>query len=497
MIVDLNQSGSLPDRAFDFCIVGGGVAGIVLALELSKAGADILLLEGGGFDFDDSSQDLYRGEMLGRAATETDVSRLRFLGGSSNHWEGRCRPLSPIDFVERDYIAHSGWPIDYSDLEPYYQQTHSIMELKAHFNDLSEDWAGDGFEKIDFNYSAPVRFGEKYRAELESSPNIHLFLNANLTDIRLREDYSGVETMIVSPLNDEKKSLTASAQNYILAMGGLENPRMLLNANSQEANGVGNGNDLVGRFFMEHFHLLAGFYAAHESNWPYGDEEINIATNKSWQIKNRLGSVCFRLEPIYDPGAGEVKDRFRQQICASDTLREFSENFTDIWCPTETYRGAAIHVVGEQVPNSQSRVMLSESRDRFGLRKLALDWRVSDQDMQSMRKATIALGVAMSHSDIASIKVQDWLLDEDATIPDVANSRWIAVGEHHMGTTRMGATAKDGVVDSDCKVFGKDNLYIAGSSVFTTGGHTNPTFTIVQLALRLADHLKEKIKNSA
>jgi choline dehydrogenase-like flavoprotein len=157
---------------------------------------------------------------------------------------------------------------------------------------------------------------------------------------------------------------------------------------------------------------------------------------------------------------------------------------TPISCPGRT--GEAL-LVGEQALNPESRVMFGEERDAFGLRRAALKWTLSDVDFRTLRTATIRLASLMASRDVGRVKVKDWLLSDDPN-PDVSFAD-LQGGNHHMGTTRMSDDPKTGVVDRNCRVHSVENLYVGGSSVFATAGHTNPTYTIVQLALRLGDHL--------
>ncbi len=114
------------------CVIGGGVAGITLALELERHGIEAYLLESGGVNPDDDTRDLYRGEDIGLPYSFADGCRSRFLGCSSNCWGGWCRPLDPWDFEKRDWVAHSGWPFGPKELAPYYERTHALLKLGPH-----------------------------------------------------------------------------------------------------------------------------------------------------------------------------------------------------------------------------------------------------------------------------------------------------------------------------------------------------------------------------
>jgi choline dehydrogenase-like flavoprotein len=149
-------------------------------------------------------------------------------------------------------------------------------------------------------------------------------------------------------------------------------------------------------------------------------------------------------------------------------------------------------VYAEQSLNPDSRVLLTQQRDAFGLRRIALDWRLTDMDFRTWRAAVVELGRQMIATDIGRARLADWLQPDVPVLPGVNQDA--TGGHHHMGTTRMSDDPRRGVVDRNCRVHGVDNLYIGGSSVFATGGFANPTYTIVQLSLRLADHLHDRLR---
>ena len=190
----------------------------------------------------------------------------------------------------------------------------------------------------------------------------------------------------------------------------------------------------------------------------------------------------------------QMKQELKVFACYSDFIKTiFEEYWSGIWCPGHLAEVNAVLLgaAWEQAPNPNSRVTLGADRDRFGKRRTVLDWRVGDLDRRTIRETAVEFGRFLVNSEHGRLRLADWVLNPDLAMPGLGDGEQTA-GNHHMGTTRMAATAERGVVDSNCRIFGLDNLYIGGSSVFPTGGHANPTFTIVQLALRLADHLVTK-----
>ncbi|HID83371.1 MAG TPA: GMC family oxidoreductase [Chromatiales bacterium] len=485
MLIDLNQypsSGST--SGYDACIVGAGVAGITLAIKLGKAGKKVALLEAGGLEFTEQSQDVYAGKSTDIEYSQNlQACRLRFFGGTSNHWGGTSIPYSEVDFVERDFFGLPGWPIPKSELDKYLEESKDTLDING-FTPLEiPDWDSELFNPL-ASATSPTRFGQKYQKELEESKNIDLFINANLTDIQLSNDMEDVIGLTVKNYNNN--SFLFSGKTNILSMGGIENPRLLLNSDSQAKNGIGNNSDFVGRCFMEHYLIDFGYFVGNKSYWEVGKATSIVSTTK-FSLENKIGSSNIDFWMSESPHAGygrknEIKRFFRDNICRSDALAEFSRKFVDFPCPGNGSVSANI----EQSPNKDSRITLNNDKDSFDLRRVDISWTMSDLDKRTIRASAMGAAKEFARLDYGRVKLADYLLDEDMDIPVIAHC-------HHIGTTRMSATSEFGVVDKNCKVFGINNLFVAGSSVFSTGGHNNPTFPIVQMSLRLADHLASKL----
>lgn len=497
MIVDLNSALGDPigEKEFDVCICGAGVAGITLALNLSR-NLNVLLLEAGGFDFSAESQSIYEGETVGRDFYELTAGRLRYFGGTSNHWGGDCRPLDSYDFERKSYLPFSGWPISQSDLSPYLKSAESIL-------DLPEDLAwnkpqgfieetissSQDFVSANLSTSPPTRFGQKYRAAIEGQANITCCLNANVTELRLSDDHSKLDYCKI--VSYSGAAFQARAKIFVLACGAIENARLLLNANQQVSAGIGNQNDLVGRFFADHLFAQAA--------------EFILEDDVVGRVEGR-------------PFGDSFKGRLKQHICNFDWTREAAENFRGRrFCLSDIRHGFApsqrfmerdqilnfglrvalrapghehdtdgiVVLCSEQAPNPLSRVTLASTVDQFGMRKTKLDWRLSEIDLRTMQCAVFRFGEVFADLDLGRVRVQNWLSSDPVVFTN-------GPGHHHMGTTRMAESPESGVVDGFQKIFGTDNFYVAGSSVFTTGGYANPTLTIVQMTLRLADHINSR-----
>lgn len=490
------------DRPFDACIVGAGPAGITLARRLAAAGMEVALLEGGDLDFTTASQRLYAGETAGMEYFALDVARLRYFGGTSNHWGGACRPLDAQDFVPRPYQPFSGWPIEKRDLDPYQAETDAILDLPgpAGFPDPAPPRPEADLHAIRYRHSPPTRFGTKYRAEIAASERIHLGLNANLVDLRLDPALGTLAEARFRSLAPGDPDFTLRAERYVLCAGGIENPRILLNARGQLPAGIGNGTGLVGRFFAEHPYVKLGeilfrdpFYGrehyAPSAEFQAARQLVNFNVNlrKAREVERPLS---LPKEIVRDLAC---RSPFTERLAArlaGNTLRceedlGVAEYFARRNPPEARFGSAELQM--EQVLDPENRVRLGAQTDALGLNRIALTWRLQDIDRRTVRAAMLSFGTMLAAQDRGRMRVSDWLLDEDWRAGVEAGD--IRGSFHHMCTTRMSDDPRQGVVDRDCRVHGVSNLYIGGSSVFATAGHATPTYTIVQLALRLGDHL--------
>lgn len=472
MIFSLPELNS--DHNYDVCIIGSGPAGMTLAMKLHEAGKDVLILEGGGNKFSAESQSVYSGEVIGDDYYDLAAARLRFLGGSSNHWAGWCRPLDVNDFKKRDGFSETGWPIKKADLDPYLKPAMEILELDGSFTD---DPLQYGVRRIRFlNSSPPVRFGEKYQGEFNTSSRLSLCLHANLTG--LNTDGERVTSAQVRDFDDNATTIKAGV--FVMACGGIENNRLLLHFNSENSGNLIRRSESLGRYWMEHHYSSPGVVLMTERP----DERITFALDASTQAKLGVFNCRLRVQPIPKRGSW-AREVASDLACHAPSIGEW---FFDMM-GRNLYCFSQIQASWEQEPRAENRIELSkQERDIFGIPAPVLHWRRSPNDKATLKKSVVKFGEYLARSGRGRLRMEPWL-NEGA--PDPRDG--LLGGWHHMGGTRMSVRSGDGIVDSDLRVWGQDNLYIAGSSVFPTGGQANPTFTIVQLSLRLADHLSQRL----
>jgi choline dehydrogenase-like flavoprotein len=523
----------------DVCIVGAGIAGITLAREFIGRDFKVCLLESGGIEPDRATQSLYWGENVGLPYYDLDTARACCFGGSSHRWSVelggnsigvRLRPLDEIDFEERDWIPYSGWPFDKSHLIPFYKRAQSVCQIGP-FTYEVEDWekpnktprlpfVTDRVKTAIFQFGPRDPFFKDYKDEIEKAENISTYLYANAIEIETDKTAQTVTRIHVACL--EGKRFYVWAKLFVLALGGIDTPRLLLLSNRNQISGIGNQNDLVGRFFMEHLHFWSGFYIPSDPQTYHLTALYRIHKANSVAImgkitlsedilrREKLANYCVSILPrvwtsVDDAqtdsaegvkslrairssiSEGRIPDRFGGHL--KNVIADF-DRVTAVVCKkirrrfsTRTKRIIVYQLdhMTEQVPNPNSRVSLSDECDALGRKRAKLDWQLSRIDISSVIKAQQIIDEEVRAAGLGRLQID---LRDENKVPVIVG------GWHHMGTTRMHSDPKKGVVDKHCRIHNISNLFIAGPSVFSTGGYANPVLTVVALAIRLADHIK-------
>lgn len=476
MLFDYQNTRKLGD--YDVCVVGGGPAGITVALQLASKGRRVALLEGGGLEYKQASQSLYEAEVKGMDLFAAST-RLRYLGGTSNHWEGRCRPFERADFETPPRTGLTGWPITFDEFNRYLPPAMRILDIpEKGFAPVNPDMPGGLFPADRFAMSAPTRFGEKYLETIKASRNLHLFINCNLVDITYDPANAGVKHLVVADYQGRRAQLKAG--RFVLAMGALENARMLLNSASLQSAGL-EGFKWVGRGLMEHLNVELGTFLPAEG---VNAENLQYFTSDALVKREGIGrgNVAFGLlREVQSYGRTAAIKTFMKNLACDVGVSDKLQFISEFKCPGAGTIGTLL----EQFPSAQgSRVELTSTQDALGVRKARVVWTLNPEDKKTIRRLAVNVAKNFASAGLGFVKLHPAMTDAKIELP-------VSPHAHHMGTTRMATAPSAGVVDANCRMFGVRNLYLAGASIFPTGGGGNPTMPLVQLALRLSDHLLE------
>ena len=509
----------------DLCIIGSGPAGWVIAEELRTSGLRIVMLESGGLDTDPETDALNDIEDVG---TQLFNGRTRALGGTSRIWNGRCVPFDHIDFEKRPWIPLSGWPFGPQAMAPFVDLASEHLGSGPYYHGSERRPIPPGLQPIPQVDPASLRplcwenpthlhFGRALAAS--GNPDLHVLLRATVT--HLNTDPTGRYIESVEVADAQTRRRTVHARAVVLCAGGVENARILLYSNRTNPDGVGNTHDLVGRTLMDHprdFELIARVDLADATRFrdlfgpvrldsPRGRHDFSYGFALSPELQRTQGLVNaaawpYEITPDDDPFSaakrlirGPRRTALRDAMLVASQPGLLLQGLRSRYASRQPVRRKVARigflVASEQVPDLDSRVQLSERRDWLGLPIAKIDWRVGELEARSQAVLAKTIAAEFARLGLPAIRLADWVRDDSYGKANFVD------GCHPSGTTRMADRPEHGVVDANSQVHGVDGLFVAGSSVFPTGSHANPTLMIVALAIRLSRHLRTRSSNVA
>lgn len=514
----------------DVCVIGGGAAGITIARTLAGTSRTVIVLEGGDTVRDSAEQAFADGDASGEPIRSYDKvigvidTRVRNLGGSTRAWGGFARPLMGLELEDRSCQPVGGWPLWAAELATWYPQAHDLIGLGP-FDYDAASWLARLGASLDLPLGPELaltiaqkryrNFGTYYQADLAAASNVTVYLHSAVTNLNAAPAGAHVSSAQVGTLAGS--GFTVEAPAFVLAGGGIENPRLLLASNDVVPAGLGNAHDRVGRYYADHFLAFGGFLASPHpaaslgviqlggNSWPTtdgGSVKILGLLALSEDTLRREDLPGVHLETIVaDPTLGPNQATGITDDVIGELFAATGAGFGSI---------VAFNTFVEPILDPDSRIMLSTRTDPLGRPLADVHWRYGPADQANLLRALELLGRSLAQVGAGRIQhAGGWLtygtptggtgldayltritVTPDGDVPELVP---MSTTFHHMCTTRMDPDPSKGVVDIDCRVHGIDNLWIAGSSVFPTAPGYYPTITLLALALRLADHLHTEV----
>jgi choline dehydrogenase-like flavoprotein len=535
------------DQIWDLCVVGSGPVGMSLALEFERLGRDVLVLESGGSEVDPKrAEDSHATIVDPRHHAPMELTVRRALGGTSWLWGGRCVPYNAMDFTKRDFVPESGWPVRHEDIEPWYKAACEYMlcvddSFQMPFSrEINDDLILDGVER----WSTECHLMRVHHKRLEKSERIKVCLNSTVIDLDLGQDGRCVESAVVATPSGKVR---VKARCIILATGGVEATRLLLTVQRRWPDHFAGTGGPLGRYYMGHLaggisslvfddpRSSAAFDWVLDANGVYYRRRFSLPAKV--QLENKVLNSGFWLDnaQFFDPRHGSgilsafflaltvpaIGRRIRSEEVRLvevgpkpypvgahliNTVRDAPGTARDAYMalrdrifkkprkPGFTFlnRGGRfiLRYHSEQVPNPESRIVLTDEVDRHGLPRVSIEFRFSDQDTRSVVDSHRLLDTGLQTNKIGHLEF--WYPPEQLQerVMEQATD-----GHHQMGVTRMGDDPRESVVDSNLKVHGVDNLYVVSASVYRTGSQANSTLLAVALGMRLAGYLNSTAGN--
>jgi choline dehydrogenase-like flavoprotein len=517
VIHDLLHDIPLANLTADVCIAGAGAAGISLAVEFARKGKKVLLLEGGGALREDSSQAIYDSEIAGLPHRGIHTGRIRVKGGTTVRWGGQILELDALDFTPRPGIPESGWPFPKTELTSYYERALELEGLakversdEAVWRDLGLPFTQfEGLEAYLSRWCPEPNFARLHHKTLTTHPNINLWLHSSVVEMMTETNEGETVTGL------RCRTLTGTeaifrGRHYIFTLGGIESSRFFL---QPRPGGLPwNRSGLLGQHFQDHIdcnaaliepHDLAAFHdtfdpiVAHGFKYlpklrlpPHLQAELGTLTIGSTMSFEDTGKVRMQAKhTIRNLMRGRFSDVTRANL--THTAKHVPMLFRQAWRYYVQHRAYApptvrilLRIHCEQEPTSRSSITLTDQRDPLGLLRIRFDWQISERELETIRQYVLV--AQRSLAGVARIIPDKDLMSGSPNFLTRCDD-----SNHHMGGMRMSTSDATGVVDTNLRLYGLSNVYICSSAVFPCSGFSNPTHTVLALALRLSDHLDQ------
>lgn len=514
----------------DFCIIGAGMSGQIIASKIKNK--KIIIVDSGDANFDPTIQQLNELDNKGLKLRSNHVNRVRQLGGSANLWANQLMYLDENEINKREWLDKNlEWPIYYNELKKNYEEItneifgksfnnfdyFSFEKIKKYNSKLENEFIDE--KKLSFkNHFWPSKMEKfniksKFTKKLLNNKNINLITNLTATHMEVNQENQMVEEIL---FQSKEKKIKVKSKVFVLSCGAIENAKIILN-NSINYKILSNSN--TGRYYMDHPRVTLGTLGSKKKfslSSLFGIKFKSFDLRNSLKISNncQITSQILSSHAYLDPDFGDEDDKLFESILneikkiikftglpilkfRNINLKKILEQIYFKIPPqiSNSYLNSVIRTIlnrknnflsfnnikinfqGEQFPNINSKIYLSDRKDIFGQNIPVMDWRLSEVDHRTQQEFIKILKDMTNNHSYLSFKENENLEITDAS--------------HHSGTTRMSLTKSDGVVDVNSKFHDIKNLYISGNSIFRTIGSGNPGLTNMAMSNKLGKYLNK------
>ncbi len=513
-------------RRTQVCIIGAGVAGIFLAQLLRSYGVRVVLLEAGGNASLTPAESGIQCNQIGDTYNGSELGRVFGLGGTSAIWGGQLLPLTSTDLLARPQVGCDAWPISYSELIPYYEKVLYLLGLPNGMFSSEESVSQKYYSEL-LNFSSEFQlrlsewlpfkkrnFAHFYDKVIKSDSELEVWINAAVVELTKGNGNDSTRLKKIVACSQTGKTLVVEADYVVVCAGTLESTRLMLAFDESSNNSISKTGAPLGNYFSDHLSVSAGKIQSinhkryNQLTAPTFQSgvmrtprlELSHKTQSLHHLPSAFGHFTFTTRG--NTGFDIVRTWLRKRqgkielpVSTTSSLGRVIKDMTalsfwryyhhQLWLPPSAELLLQLDI--EQTPNRDNRLYLAEERDSLKRKILAIDWRVRKEDIHTIQFVSHLINKAWQASkfqNIANLK----LINTD--LMELNNSLYDVY--HPTGTLKMGTTPDNSVVNSDLQLWASDNVYINSTAVFPSAGSANPTFTLLAMATRLADHLNKK-----
>lgn len=520
MLLDFEDSGVPDEFQADTVVIGGGAVGLSVYADLLRNQKNVLLLEAGGASLDIRSQSVIQSATnTGHPLEGLHLGRYRYLGGTTNFWAGQLIEFDPIVFQDRPWIGIKGWPYSKEDIQPFYRKAMNLLGMEEAIESDDDVWKRVGTappilsEELNFFFTRWIKipnFSKLFQREIKCERG-KVIINANAVGIIRPENEKG-HAIRISTFGGRHG--TVRARQIILALGTIETSRLLLLPYTDGTIPPWASNPWLGTAYIDHLDLNVGdvipidherFANLFENIFLDGIKyNPKLKLSEDSQIHRKIVGVAgaFIYTTSYKEHSENVKLFLRALMDGRipSNIIDFPRHILSlgrvaipmayrylrssrVFHPKDS--SIFFRVTSELIPSIQSRITLNREKDQLGVPTANVHWHIDGRELEAVAHFAESVRIDLLDQSLAELNINPLLTARDPEFLKQGDDT-----NHQMGGCRMGTNPGEGLVDSNAKIFGTNDIYVAGAAIMPSSGFPNCTLTSIAIGLRLSEHIR-------